>query len=200
MSAPTSEFRFATFNLDGAQLGQAAVKTVRIGLGLSGAFALVIGILLTFWTKESALALSWLIGFSFVLTGIAHLVLAAMMKGVSTGARILDLVLAALQLVAGVFVLANAAESAVVFGIFLGIWIGVMWIIEGITALVQSGDAPSRIWAIVFGAISIIAGITLLFSPLWGALFLFWFSGISLIALGIAQLIRAFSFGKGVAA
>lgn len=190
----------AEFRLDAAGLIPAAVRSIRIGLALSGGFALVIGVLLTFWPKQSAIGLSWLLGLSFVLTGIAHLVIGLAARGVSAGSRILDLLLAALQIIAGVIVLANTAESAVVLGIFLGIWVGVMWIIEGIAALVQSGDAPSRVWAIIFGLISIVAGITLLFSPLWGALFLFWITGISLIVLGIAQLIRAFRFGKALPA
>ncbi|MCK8609365.1 hypothetical protein [Agromyces sp. C10] len=36
----------------------------------------------------------------------------------------------------------------------------------------------------------------LLFSPLWGAVILFWVTGISLIILGIMQIVRAFTFGR----
>ena len=35
--------------------------------------------------------------------------------------------------------LANPTETAVVIGIFLGVLIGILWIIEGVVALVQSG-------------------------------------------------------------
>ena len=39
----------------------------------------------------------------------------------------------------------------------------------------------------------------LLFSPLWGIVVLFLLAGISLIVLGIVQIIRAITFGRGVA-
>ena len=44
--------------------------------------------------------------------------------------------------------------------------------------------------------ISIIAGGVLCFSPLLGAVALWWLLGIALVVLGILQIIRAFSFGK----
>ena len=83
-------------------------------------------------------------------------------------------------------------------GIFLGILVGILWIVEGIVALAQSSDAGSRGWAIFFGILSILAGIVLLFSPLWGAVVLFIVAGIALIVLGIVQIVRAFTFGRGV--
>jgi uncharacterized membrane protein HdeD (DUF308 family) len=35
-----------------------------------------------------------------------------------------------------------------------------------------------------------------LFSPLWGAVVLWWLIGISAVVMGIIQIGRAFSFGK----
>ena len=58
------------------------------------------------------------------------------------------------------------------------------------------GDAPSKGWAIFFGLLGIIAGILLLFSPLWGAVVLFTIVGIALMVLGIVQIVRAFTFGR----
>ena len=54
----------------------------------------------------------------------------------------------------------------------------------------------SKVWSIIFAVISIIAGIVLLFSPLWGAAILWWLLGIALIVLGIINVVRAFTFGK----
>jgi len=69
--------------------------------------------------------------------------------------------------------------------------------VEGVVALVQSGDSPSRGWTIFFGILSVVAGIIVLFSPLWGAVVLFVIAGIALIVLGIIQIVRAFTFGRG---
>lgn len=194
--APTA----ASFSLNGKDLTNSAITAVRVGLGLAGLVALVVGVLLTFWTKEAAIALTWLIGIYFVVAGVGYVVVAVFARGLKTGARVLDIVLGVLQVAAGIIILSNATASAWVLGIFLGVWIGILWIVEGAIALVQSGDAPSRGWAIFFGALSIVAGIILLFSPLYGAIILFWLAGISLIITGVLQLLRAFRFGRGLPA
>ena len=90
------------------------------------------------------LPLAWILGLYFIIAGIAYLGLGIFSKGISGGARTLDIVLGLLFIVGGVVVLANPNEAAVFLGLFLGILIGILWIIEGIVALVQSGDASSR--------------------------------------------------------
>ena len=51
-------------------------------------------------------------------------------------------------------------------------------------------------FAVSFSIISILAGISLLLSPMFGAAVLWWLLGISAVALGIVQLGRAFSLGR----
>ena len=128
----------------------------------------------------------------------AYVGLGIFSKGISGGARALDIILGVLFVIGGVLMLANPTESAVVIGIFLGVLIGILWIIEGAVALAQSGSSSSRGWSIFFGILSIIAGIVLLFSPVWGVVVLFWVLGIALIVLGIVQIVRAFTFARGM--
>ncbi len=94
---------------------------------------------------------------------------------------------------------ANLSSTATFLAVFLGVLVGIAWIIEGIVSLVQIGDSRSKGWTVFFGLLSIVAGIVLLFSPIWGAVILFLLAGISLIILGIIQIVRAFTFGKGLA-
>ncbi|KQZ08260.1 hypothetical protein ESP57_01495 [Agromyces fucosus] len=195
-SQPTGVF--ASFSLDASSLTKSAINTIRATLGISGAVALIFGLLITFWPKNSAIVITVLFGIYFLIAGIAYLGLGIFSKGISGGARTLDIILGLLFVVGGIIVLANPSESAVFFGIFLGILVGILWIIEGIVALAQSSDAGSRGWAIFFGILSIVAGIVVLFSPLWGIAILFVIAGISLIILGIVQIVRAFTFGRGV--
>jgi uncharacterized membrane protein HdeD (DUF308 family) len=75
--------------------------------------------------------------------------------------------------------------------------LGVLWLFEGILAIVQSGDVPSRGWAIFFGIVSILAGLCVMFAPIWSAAALFWIAGIGLMVLGVVQIVRAFLFGRG---
>jgi uncharacterized membrane protein HdeD (DUF308 family) len=79
-------------------------------------------------------------------------------------------------------------------GVFIGLIVGILWIIEGIVSLSTLGDAASKGWTIFFAIISILAGIVLLFTPLYGAFVLWWLLGIALVVLGIIQIIRAFRF------
>lgn len=198
MSTPQSNAMFAGFALDAAELTKSAVNSIRVALGISGAVALIFGILITFWPKDSAVVLTVLLGIYFIIAGLAYAGLGIFSKGLSGGARALDIILGILFVIGGIAMVSSPSESALLLGIFLGVFIGILWIVEGVVALVQSGDAQSRGWAIFFGILSIVAGIVLLFSPVWGAVLLFWIAGIALIILGIVQIVRAFTFGRGL--
>ncbi|MGC4154417.1 MAG: DUF308 domain-containing protein [Propionicimonas sp.] len=184
------------FVLDGRQLTKSAVTAIRVALGVGGIATLVIGLMMAFSPSRTASAMAWLLGVYWIIAGIVYVAIALFAKGVKTGARVLDLVLGVVMLIAGVIVSTNPSDSAMVLGVFLGFYIGVLWVVEGVVTLLQSGDAPSRAWAIFFGALSILAGLALFTSPLWGIQLLFLLTAIALIALGIVQLIRAFTFGR----
>jgi uncharacterized membrane protein HdeD (DUF308 family) len=198
MSSPQSNSMFAAYSLDSAELTKSAVNAIRVTLGITGAVALIVGIFITFWPKDSAMVIAVLIGIWLIIAGLAYAGLGIFSKGISGGARALDIILGILFVVGGVLALANIAQATAFLAVFLGVLVGIAWIVEGIVTLVQSGDAPSRAWAIFFGILSVIAGIVLLFSPLWGAVILFIITGIGLIVLGIIQIVRAFTFGRGL--
>lgn len=197
MSSPQPNSAFAAFAFDSAELTKSAVSTIRVTLGITGVLALIAGIFITFWPKDSAIVLTVMIGIYFGIAGLAYIGLGIFSKGLSGGARALDIILGVLFVIGGILMLSNPTESAVVLGIFLGVLVGILWIVEGAVALAQAGSSASKGWAIFFGILSIIAGLVLLFSPLWGAVVLFWVTGLSLIVLGIIQIVRAFTFGKG---
>ena len=197
MSSPQSSTVFAAFTLDSSNLSKSAINTVRTTLGITGAIALIVGIFITVWPEKTAIAFVYILAIYLIIAGIAYVGLGIFSKGISGGARALDIILGVLFVIGGVLALVNAPQAATVLAVFLGILIGILWIVEGIVALVQSGDSPSRGWAIFFGILSILAGIVLLFSPLWGAVILFIIAGIGLIVLGIIQIVRAFTFGRG---
>ncbi|GAA1509081.1 hypothetical protein GCM10009761_08820 [Agromyces terreus] len=191
---------FAAFSLNSENMSKSAINTVRTALGISGAVALIIGICITFWPKTAADVLTVLLAIYFLIAGLAYLGIGIFSRGISGGARTLDLILGLVFIIAAVVAFANIQATATVLAALLGIIVGIVWIVEGIVALVQSGDAPSRAWAIFLGILSLVAGIVLLFSPIWGFVVLFVITGISLIILGIVQIVRAFTFGKGAAA
>ena len=91
--------------------------------------------------------------------------------------------------------LENMGDTTVFLAVFVGVFIGITWIIEGVVALTTLSGSSSKGWTIFFAILSLIAGVVLLFSPLYVAI-LWLFVGISLVVLGILQIVRAFSFGK----
>ena len=188
---------FAAYTLDSADLSKSAINTVRTTLGISGVVSLLVGILITFWPKESLLVITVILGIYLIVAGLVYVGLGVFARGISGGARALDIILGVLFVVGGVVTLANVQTSAAVLLVFVGVTIGILWIIEGTVAIVQSSDAPSRGWAIFYGIVSILGGIVLLFAPTWGSAVLFLILGITLMVLGIVQIVRAFSFGRG---
>lgn len=199
MSSPQSSTVFAAFTLDSSNLSKSAINTVRTTLGITGAIALIVGIFITVWPEKTAIAFVYILAIYLIIAGIAYVGLGIFSKGISGGARALDIILGVLFVIGGVLALVNAPQAATVLAVFLGILIGILWIVEGVVALVQSGDSPSKGWTIFFGILSIVAGIVLLFSPLY-VVVLWWILGISLIVLGIIQIVRAFRFGRGATA
>lgn len=198
MSSPQPSGLFASFSVDAAELSKSSINTIRTTLGISGAVALIIGILITFWPERSAAVLTAILAIYLLVAGIAYLGMGIFSRGISGGARALDIIVGILFIIGAIIAFANLAQTTAVLAVFIAVLIGVLWIVEGVVALAQLGDAPSKAWAIFFGLLSIIAGILVLFSPLWAAEVLFIIAGIALIVLGIVQIVRAFTFGRGV--
>jgi uncharacterized membrane protein HdeD (DUF308 family) len=188
---------FASFSLDAKDMTNAVISTVRVSLGISGAVALIIGVIIVFFPKTAAAGLTVLLAITLLVSGLAYLGIGIFAKGLRGGARALDIVFGIIMIIAAIVAFANLAGTTAFLAVFIGILVGIVWIVEGATTFAQLGDAPSRGWAIFFAIVSILAGIVLLFSPLWGFVLLFILVGISLIVLGIIQIIRAFTFGRG---
>ena len=109
--------------------------------------------------------------------------------------RIGYLALGAVFLIASGVAFANPGTAAAVLAGILGATVGIVWMIEGVVGLKLVSDAQSKVWTILLAIISILAWISLLTSPLWGAAFLWWLLGISLVVLGLVHIVRVFRFG-----
>ncbi|GLI28934.1 hypothetical protein ARHIZOSPH14_31760 [Agromyces rhizosphaerae] len=199
MSSPQPTPMFASFTLDADTLTKTAVNGVRAALGISGVIALILGVLITFWPKGAVVAITVMLAVYLLIAGLVYLGVGVFSRGLKGGARALDIILGLLFVVAAVLAFANLAATAEFLAIFMGVLIGIVWIIEGVVALAQAGDSTSKGWTIFFGILSIVAGIVLLFSPMLIEV-IFIVLGIGLIILGIVQVVRAFTFGRDVTA
>lgn len=173
------------------------VDTVRTMLGLGGLLALVVGILILANPVKSGAAMmqivAVIVSIYMIGSGAVYLGTSIFSKSLGGWARTGHILLGLLYLIAGVILMANLTATAVMLGLFLSIFIGVMWIFEGIMAFTTPTPGRSRVWSVIYGIISLIAGLVLIFVPLAGVVTLWLMIGISLIVLGALQIVRAFS-------
>lgn len=173
-----------------------AVDAIRVIFGLGGLIALIVGILiLVNPLKSGAIALqvtAVILAVYMVGAGVVSLGTAIFSKTLSGWARTGNIVLGALYVIAGIVVMANLAASAAFLALFAAIAIGIMWLFEGIFALSTLKKSGNSAWTIIFAIISILAGFSLMLTPIWGAVYLWIFGGVSLVILGVIQIVRAF--------
>lgn len=131
-----------------------------------------------------------------VIAGLAYLGIGIFSGNLGFGARFWRIAAGVLVAGAGIIALTNLQSTSAFFFIFMAVLIGVTWIYEGFVTIATMRRAPSKGWALFFGIISIIAGLTLVFASLPGAFVLWWAIGLSAIIYGIAQIIMAFRIGK----
>lgn len=172
---------------------KSAVNGIRTALGIGGVIALIVGILILVWPGKTAVVVTAIIAIYAIAAGLVYAGLGIFSKTKGGWARVGHIVLGILFIIAGIIAFLNLGITTATLAIFLGILVGIMWIVEGIVSLSTLGAAASKGWTIFFAIISIIAGIVLLFSPLY-IVALWWLLGISLIVLGIIQIVRAFTF------
>ncbi|WP_137843643.1 DUF308 domain-containing protein [Microbacterium sp. 2FI] len=173
---------------------KSAVNGIRTALGVGGVLAVIVGILILVWPGKTAMVVAAIIAIYAIAAGLVYAGLGIFSKTKGGWARVGHIALGVLFIIAGVIAMFNLGAATAWLAVFIGILVGIMWIVEGIVSLSTLGDASSKGWTIFFAILSIIAGILVLFSPVWGVVVLWWILGISLIVLGIINVIRAFTF------
>jgi len=187
---------FSELTLDSRMLSRAAINGVRVAFGISGVAALILGIVLLVHPSRTLAAIAVVFGIYFIIAGLVRLGVGVFSRSISAGLRVLDILFGLLLVGAGVIAVKDSATAAAVLLIVVTVIIGIGWIIEGVLSIVESKGAPSSAWAIVFGVLSIIAGLIVLAVPGWSVLWLVLVGAISLIVLGILGIVRAFVFGR----
>ncbi|GAB3126233.1 HdeD family acid-resistance protein [Glaciibacter psychrotolerans] len=180
--------------IDSARLTKSEVMWIRIAIALSGILAIVLAVLMLTWPQKTVAIVAVLFGVYFLVTGIFRVARGIFAAGTSAGVRVLAILLGVLLIVAGIVTIRNPLNSLVV----LAMIIGISWIIEGIAAIVETASDSSRWFGIVFGIISVLAGIVVLISPLESINVLVVIGGIFLLISGVIQLVQAFTFGRAL--
>lgn len=182
-----------TFIVDGRK----TTDLVRTVMGIGGLVALIIGVLILMNPVESGAVMMKFVSILFaiymVAAGLVFLGSIVFSKTMSGWRRVGNAVLGLLYLIAGIIVFGNLSATAAVLTAVLSIFIGIMWIIEGVLAFASVKQSPSKTWSIIYGIISIIAGIVLIVAPLVAAVTLWILVGAALAVMGVVQIVRAFS-------
>lgn len=171
-------------------------KSIRVTLGVSGAIALIAGIVLLVWPLKTAIIVTGIIAAYLIIAGLVYVGLGIFSGKKSGWARIGFIVLGLLYILAGVVAFLNLAAATITLAFVTAIFLGVSWIVDGIVSLTLLNKDGSKAWTIIYAILSIAAGVIVLFSPMLAAVALWWVLGITLVVLGIIQIIRAITLGR----
>jgi uncharacterized membrane protein HdeD (DUF308 family) len=196
MTPGSAESTRDDFVLDAKDLTRAGINGIRIALGITGAIALGLGILLLVWPDKTLEVVTAMLGAYFIAVGAIRLVTGLFGRQIPGGLRAMQIILGLVLVVAGVIALKNLAAATAALLLVTVAIIGIGWIIDGVIAIAELGAARSAGWAIAYGAISILGGIVVLLVPGWSAFWLVALTAAVLIILGVLGIVRAFTFGR----
>ena len=170
--------------------------TLRIGVGLSGLVALIVGVLILVWPEHSAQVVAAIVAIYAILVGLGYLATATFARAQNVWVRVGNALVGVFFVIAAIIAFVNLRATTVVLAAVIAITVGILWILEAGLLFATLGTAPKPGWALFSAIISLIAGVLLLLSPLWGAAVLWLFVGIALVVIGVVQIVRAFRIGR----
>ena len=152
----------------------------------AGVVALVLGIVVLAWPGATLFVIAVLFGLQLVVVGLVRIVI-----GIFSGRH--EGWMRAVFIVTGLLVLLAGIACLKVPGLSIEIIIALVaigWMVDGImTVAVGANTTTSRWVPIVLGAISILAAIVLLVSPITSAAVLVTFGGWLLVVVGIVTVV-----------
>ena len=170
-------------------LGQAAWQALMV-LGLA---AIAIGVCTVVWPDRTLLVLGVLFGIYLLISGVMEIV-AAFGEHISAGMRVLNVIVGALSILLGLFCFRDSLHASV---LLLSLWIGIGFLMWGIATIATSASAPpgvvGRGWGIFAGVVTMLGGIIVISWPIGSIFTLAVFTGIWLIAVGLVEVVHAFT-------
>jgi uncharacterized membrane protein HdeD (DUF308 family) len=164
----------------GVQIAQSWGATVIIGV-----VTLILGIIVTFHPGGTLNVVAVLLGIAAIVSGIFHLV---RIFGRGEEHRVWSGIVGLVFIVIGVVLIRHLHLTLAL----VGLYVGLVWIVQGVVALVAAfagGSREGRGWWIFFGAISVIAGIVVVSAPVDSVTVLAVLLGIWFIVMGIIEII-----------
>ncbi|HXH35026.1 MAG TPA: DUF308 domain-containing protein [Plantibacter sp.] len=181
-----------TYVLNSAKLSASQIRGIRWAFAIGGILTIALGIFLLAAPKASLVAVAWIFAIYFLIAGIARITRGIVAKDLGGAWRVLTIVFGVLLLLAGVYIFIDPllGIGALVFVI------GISWIIEGVASLFDASPDVSRWITVLYGVISVVAGIFVLANPVLAAFTLLLVTAFFLIAAGVVEIVQAITFGK----
>jgi uncharacterized membrane protein HdeD (DUF308 family) len=164
-----------------------------------GVLTFGIGLVLALWPSETLTVLAVLLGFDLILMGSVRMLLAMASASLDRNGRWLVGLTGVLAVLIGVLCLTNPTQTLHVIGVL----IGVFWIIAGLGELLGAflpSTPGTRVWDIVKGGITIVAGIFLVANPHVSLGFLVLVSCLWLLGYGLVVMVDALRLRSAAAA
>jgi len=149
-----------------------------------GVLTLILGIVVSFHPSGSLNVLAVLLGVLMILSGIFHLI---RVFDSEESHRVWLGIAGLLFIVIGVVLIRHLHLTLAIIGLVIGI----TWIVQGLAALIggiSGGAREGRAWWIIFGVVSLIAGIVVASTPTSSLNVLAVLLGIWFIIMGIFEI------------
>jgi uncharacterized membrane protein HdeD (DUF308 family) len=159
-----------------------------------GVLTLILGVIVSFHPTGSLNVLAVLLGVLMILSGIFHLI-----RVFDPGElhRVWLGIAGLLFIVLGVVLIRHLHLTRALIGLLIGI----TWIVQGLAALIggiSGGAREGRAWWIIFGVVSLIAGIVVAAAPASSLTALAVLLGIWFIIMGIFEIIGGFMLRRAL--
>ena len=151
-----------------------------------------VGLILLVWPKATVIVVAALLGAALLVTGIFRLIHGFTAQDASGAMRAAYVIIGLLAALAGLYCLRHISVTVVL----LAFIVGVFWTLHGIVDLsvaATSGPGTGRGLRAVTGALSLAAGLIVMFWPTISLTILLWVMGIWLLAYGVMLAVMALS-------
>lgn len=184
------------FHWDLGSIAASALKATRSMFLWGGAIMLIVGLLVLCFPAVSINVMTIVLGILFAVFGIGRIVAAFTASGTPAGWRVLDGLAGILLVLSSVFILRHVYASTGILLTFISITLGISWIVEGFTTLIEGTGFMNTGWSIFSAIVSIIGGFVLLFWPMSSMQVLIIYLSIMLIIFGIIWIVRGLNMPK----
>lgn len=160
------------------------LKNVWGTLLVRGVIVTLFGIAAVFWPAITLTTLVYLFSAFILASGLVGLVTGVASRDEALTTRVLTLVLSVLQIGVGVYLLRHPAVSFATLVLLIGFTLIIQGVFDVVAGLFTGEGATNKLLTIVVGALSVLAGIVVLFQPAASGVAFVWILGLYALVSG----------------